>query len=138
MGTPLELLKMFGPFAFFFLAVSVGSSLAGYPQAVLPPKETCRTVYEDQSNRRCSTSYEQECSTSYSQSCSTEYVNECSTEYAKDCSYGHCKQVPQEKCRQVPRQSCKNVPRENCFNEVKKVPRTVCGSSGSSGSSYGH
>merc|ERR1719481_317630 len=61
----------------------MGSSLAGYPQAVLPPKETCRTVYEDQSNRRCSTSYEQECSISYSQSCSTEYVNECSTEYTK-------------------------------------------------------
>merc|ERR1711942_434630 len=67
-------------------------------------------------------------------------VNECSTEYTKDCSYGHCKQVSQEKCRQVPKescrqvpqQSCKNVPRENCFNEVKKVPRTVCGSSGSS------
>merc|ERR1711942_494012 len=67
-------------------------------------------------------------------------VNECSTEYTKDCSYGHCKQVPQEKChqvpkescRQVPQQSCKNVPKENCFNEVKKVPRTVCGSSGSS------
>merc|ERR1711942_471230 len=94
MGTPLELLKMFGPFAFFFLAVSVGSSLAGYPQAVLPPKETCRTVYEDQSNRRCFTSYKQECSTSYSQSCSTEYVNECSTEYTKDCSYGTASKFP--------------------------------------------
>merc|ERR1712098_373434 len=112
MGTPLDLLTMFGPSAFFLLALSVGSSLAGYHQAVVAPKETCHTVYEDVSNRRCSTSYEQdchtdyreECSTPYSQSCSTEYVNRCTTEYTEDCSYGSCKQVPQERCWEEPQE----------------------------------
>merc|ERR1712215_411933 len=86
MGTPLELLTMFGPSAFFLLALSVGSSLAGYHQSVQAPKETCHTVYEDVSNRRCSTSYEQECSTDYRQECSTDYSEECSTSYSQSCS----------------------------------------------------
>merc|ERR1712236_185838 len=85
MGTPLELLKMFGPSAFFLLVLSVGSSLAGYHQAVQAPKETCRTVYEDVSNRRCSTSHDQECSTEYRQECSTEYRQDCTTKHVSQC-----------------------------------------------------
>merc|ERR1711887_459048 len=114
MGTPLELLTMFGPSAFFLLAFSVGSSLAGYHQAVQAPKETCHTVYEDVSNRRCSTSYEQECSTEYRQDCTTEHVNQCKTDLQQECdtvteTKRECNTVLTEDCTAQYEQECKTV-----------------------------
>merc|ERR1712236_191862 len=101
MGTPLELLTMFGPSAFFLLALSVGSSLAGYHQSVQAPKETCHTVYEDVSNRRCSTSYEQECSTDYRQECNTVLTEDCTAQYEQE-----CKTVNEEVCDTEYEQQC--------------------------------
>merc|ERR1712098_724408 len=71
--------------AFFLVALSVGSSLASYHRAVQAPKETCHTVYEDVSERRCSTSYERDCSTEYRRECSTNYRQDCTTEHVNQC-----------------------------------------------------
>merc|ERR1712098_165692 len=107
MGSSLELLKMFGPSAIFLLALSVGSSLASYRHAAQAPKETCHTVFEEQSNRRCSTSYEQECSTDYRQECSTEYRQDCITEHVNQ-----CKTDLQQECDTITetKRECNTVP----------------------------
>merc|ERR1711875_156373 len=85
MGSSLVLLTNISPSAIFLLALLVGSSLASYRHAVQAPKETCHTVFEEQSNRRCSTSYEQECSTEYRQDCTTEHVSQCKTDLQQEC-----------------------------------------------------
>merc|ERR1711887_395069 len=92
MGTPLELLKMFGPSAFFLVALSVGPPLLVIIELSKLQRRRvaqCTTMYRSvvvlHHMTRNAAEYRQECSTSYRQECSTEHVNQCKTDLQQEC-----------------------------------------------------